>query len=233
MLDVKNHELLMKRILLDIYKHPQLQSQLVFKGGTCLYYFYNLPRFSTDLDFSFHQEAEQENVDREAIAKIVADHLAIKSDEDKRFTWLWIGSYQEGKQKVKVEVNKRKFSDSYVEQELYGLTVRTLDLASMFSHKLCAITNRRMMVNRDLYDTWWFLRQATPIKSEIIQERTNLSIEEYLAKAKTYIEENVDQNNILQGLGEVLSQPQKDWVRDHLLDELLRELELRVELEAK
>jgi len=233
MLNKHNHQLIMKRILLDIYKHPQLQSQLVFKGGTCLYYFFDLPRFSTDLDFSFHQEAGLESVDRKAITNIISDYLTIKVDENKRFTWLWVGSYQEGKQKVKVEVSKRKFSDSYAEHEFYGLTVRTLDLASMFAHKLCAITDRKIMVNRDLYDTWWLLKQTTPIKSAIIQERTNFSVAQYLATVKTYIEKNVDCKNILQGLGEVLDQPQKDWMRDHLIDELLRELELRAELETK
>lgn len=233
MLDTKNHELIMKRILLDIYKHPQLQSQLVFKGGTCLYYFFGLPRFSTDLDFSFHQESSQESVDREAITNIIANYLVIKSNEDKRFTWLWVGSHQEDRQKVKVEVNKRKFSDSYTEHEFYGLTVRTLDLASMFAHKLCAITDRKSLVNRDLYDTWWLLKQSAPIKPEIIQERTDLLVGEYLKRVKAYIEKNVDRIHILQGLGEVLAQSQKDWVRDHLLEELLRELELKIELESK
>ncbi len=232
MLNLQNHELMMKRILLDIFKHPQLQSKLVFKGGTCLYFFFDLPRFSTDLDFSYHQEAQQESADREAITIIVANYLEIKANEDKRFTWLWVGSHQEGKQKVKVEVSKRKYSDSYTEHEFYGLTIRTLDLASMFAHKLCAITDRKEMVNRDLFDSWWLLKQTTPIKPEIIHERTNLSVKEYLVEVKTYIEKNVNQNHILQGLGELLTQPQKDWARDHLLEELLRELELRIGVEV-
>jgi len=35
MLDAQTHEVLMKRILRDIYQDTSLQSQLVFKGGTC------------------------------------------------------------------------------------------------------------------------------------------------------------------------------------------------------
>lgn len=229
MLDVVDHELFMKRILLGIYKHSQLQSQLVFKGGTCLYYFYDLPRFSTDLDFSFHQQAEIANVSRVELSSIIANHLEIRADENKRFTWLWVGSYDKGQQKIKVKVNKRRFSDSYAEHQFYGLTVRTLDLASMFAHKLCAITDRQEMVNRDLYDTWWLLTKNAPIKEEIIWERNKKSVGLYLQEVKQYIKRDVDYNHILQGLGEILDQPRKDWVRDHLIDELLIELNLRID----
>lgn len=229
MLDVQNHETIMKRILREIYQHPQLQSQLVFKGGTCLYFFHDLPRFSTDLDFSFHNKTEIVQVPRDDLATIVDKHLELKSDEDKRFTWLWLGSFNKGKQKVKVEVNKRKFNDTYTQHEFYGLTVRTLDLPSMFAHKLCAVTDRKKMVNRDLYDTWWLLTKNAPISQQIIQERMGKSVKEYLMMVKKYVQQNVNETHILQGLGEVLSQPQKDWARDHLLKELLFELELRVE----
>lgn len=39
------------KILKKIYQNPLLQTTLGFKGGTALYLFYKLPRFSTDLDF--------------------------------------------------------------------------------------------------------------------------------------------------------------------------------------
>lgn len=233
MLDTQNHETIMKRILREIYQHSLLQSQLVFKGGTCLYFFYDLPRFSTDLDFSFHTETDVGQVPRSDLAQIVIKHLEIKSDEDKRFTWLWLGSFNKGKQKVKVEVNKRKFSDTYTEHEFYGLTVRSLDLQSMFAHKLCAITDRKKMVNRDLYDTWWLLTKNAPINKQIVHERMGKSVEEYLVIVGKYVQKHVDETHILEGLGEVLSQPQKDWVRDHLLKELLFELQIRIEAERK
>ncbi len=50
----------------------------------------------------------------------------------------------------------------------------------------------------------------------------------YLYKVKNYIEARVERKHVLQGLGEVLSQPQKDWVRDHLVDGLLFELSVRL-----
>ena len=41
----------MGQILKDIYTDASISSLLGFKGGTCVYLFYNLPRFSVDLDF--------------------------------------------------------------------------------------------------------------------------------------------------------------------------------------
>lgn len=233
MLDTQAHETSMKRILREIYHHPQLQSQLVFKGGTCLYFFHDLPRFSTDLDFSFHNQVEISEVSRDDLSQIINKHLEIKNDKDKRFTWLWLGSFDKGKQKVKVEVNKRKFGDTYAYHEFYGLTARTLDVQSMFAHKLCAVTDRKKLVNRDLYDAWWLLTKNSPISKQIVYERMGKSVKNYLEIVKKHINKYADKVHILHGLGELLSTSQKDWVRDHLLKELLFELQLRIESERE
>ena len=71
----------------------------------------------------------------------------------------------------------------------------------------------------------------TPINKQIIYERTNKSLPDYFDHLKEYIEEHVDKKHILLGLGEVLDEPQKDWAKDHLLDELLFQIKLRKEAE--
>lgn len=67
MLDRSRHEILLKNILRDIYQHPVLQALLAFKVGTCLYLFYNLPRFSTDLDFCLLSDVEEMDFDPEIL----------------------------------------------------------------------------------------------------------------------------------------------------------------------
>jgi predicted nucleotidyltransferase component of viral defense system len=42
----------MLQILRDIYSDLELANVLGFKGGSALMFFYNLPRFSVDLDFN-------------------------------------------------------------------------------------------------------------------------------------------------------------------------------------
>ena len=51
MLNREKHQLIMGQILKDIYTDVTISPLLGFKGGTCAYFFYNLPRFSVDLDF--------------------------------------------------------------------------------------------------------------------------------------------------------------------------------------
>lgn len=233
MLDRAKHEILMKNILRDIYQHPILQAQLAFKGGTCLYFFHNLPRFSTDLDFSLVTDAQEAEYNPDILRKIISQYLTVREYTDKRFTWFWLGSYEKGLQNVKVEVSKRIYPDQYELQDFLGVSVQTLNLATMFAHKLCAITDRRQLVNRDLYDTWWLLKQLAPIREEIILERTGKNLPEYLNNLQEYIEINVDKRHIVSGLGELLDRPQKDWVRDHLLDDLVIQIQLRIEAETK
>jgi len=60
MKSVDSHRPALMRLLSDIFKHPILSSQLGFKGGTCLYFLHNLPRFSIDLDYTFTLRLAQE-----------------------------------------------------------------------------------------------------------------------------------------------------------------------------
>ncbi len=50
MLDKSKHGQILKNILRDIYTTTDLEARLIFKGGTCLYLFYGLDRFSVDLE---------------------------------------------------------------------------------------------------------------------------------------------------------------------------------------
>jgi len=233
MLDQSKHEILLKNILRDIYQNPVLQTQLAFKGGTCLYIFYDLPRFSTDLDFSLHASVSESDFDPEVLQQIFSKYVSVREYTDKRFTWFWSGNYEKGLQNIKVELNKRKYPDQYELEDFLGITIQTLDLAAMFAHKLCAVIDRRQIVNRDLYDVWWLLKKIAPIREEIIVERTGQTLPDYLEHLSDYISNNVDKRHIVAGLGELLDRSQKDWVRDHLFDDLTAQIQLRIQAESR
>lgn len=233
MLDKAKHEIILKNILRDIYQHPVLQAQLAFKGGTCLYFFYGLPRFSTDLDFSLVSGVSESDFDPGMLHSILSENLSVREHSDKRLTWFWLGNYEKGLQNIKVEVSKRNFPDHYDLKDFLGVSVRTLDLGTMFAHKLCAVTDRRQMVNRDLYDAWWLLKQIVPIRKEIIVERTGKILPEYLEYLLEYVEKNIDKRHIVAGLGELLDRSQKDWIRDHLFDDLIAQIQLRIQAESR
>ncbi len=71
MLNRIKHEQILKSILKDIYLNPYLQANLAFKGGTCLYMFYGLERFSIDLDFNLLSN----NFDSSLVQHIVNQYL--------------------------------------------------------------------------------------------------------------------------------------------------------------
>jgi hypothetical protein len=140
---------------------------------------------------------------------------------------LWFGSYQKGMQGVKVEISKRDFPDTYVNKNFYGITIPTLSPDCMFAHKLCAITDRKKMQNRDLYDAHFMFIKDFPINEEIIKIRTGRTLKEYFLYLIDFIEKNVNKNTILEGLGELLSDSQKDRVKETLLRDILFDLKSR------
>lgn len=225
MLHIPKHEQLLKNILRDIYTNSNLQASLAFKGGTCLYMFYGLDRFSVDLDFNVRTDT----FDDEALNVIIEKHLRVIDREDKRNTWFWLGSYEKATQKVKIEVSKREYPDHYVNQDFYGLTVPTMEPSCMFAHKLCAITDRKKFQNRDIYDAHFMFRKNFSIEEEIIKLRTGKTTKEYLAELIPFIEKKVTTSNVLDGLGELLTDAQKDSVRATLKRDILFDLRSRVE----
>ena len=223
MLDRVRHEVILRSILRDIYKETDLSTKLGFKGGTCLYFFYNLPRFSTDLDFN-----QIEAFNPEFITKIVKEYIDLEDFYQRTNTLFWLGSYEKGKQKIKIEISQRNYPDEYTPQNFFGISINTMGSEYMFAHKLCAVTDRKTIQNRDLFDTWFMLKENFPISEQIVQIRTENPIVEYLKEIVKVVKNLGENHKVLSGLGEVLDKQRKDWVRDHLINELLFELDNRI-----
>ncbi len=220
MLDKKKHEQILKNILKDIYTTTHLEGKLVFKGGTCLYLFYGLDRFSVDLDFNLLAE----DFNSQLVTDILTKYLTIDDQFNKYFTWFWLGSYEKGSPKIKVEINKWDYPDKYINKDFYGLTIPIMAPESMFAHKLCAITDRKKLQNRDLLDAHFMFTKQFDINEEIIKIRTGKTLKEYFVDLIEFIENNVNSNTILDGLGELISDQQKDRVKATLKRDLLFDL---------
>jgi len=84
--------------------------------------------------------------------------------------------------------------------------------AYLFASKLVALTSRSETAMRDIYDIWFFAENNWDIDAETIKIRTNKSVKAHLADCVILIEQ-VRDNQILQGLGELLSEKDKVWVK--------------------
>jgi len=228
MLDKNRHEVVMKNILKDFYSQRLLATVLGFKGGTACYFFYKLPRFSVDLDFDLLNIEKKDEV-FEVAGKILAKYGQLEEIQKKRNTLFFLLNYQSGKQKVKIEISLREKKNNFEIKNLYGISVLSMTKADMFANKLVAATERKRTALRDFFDINFFLQGAWDINERIIQERTTKNLKEYLKFLIKYIEKNITQKNILDGLGEVLDEAQKDSVKATLKRDLLFNLKMRLD----
>src|SRR3989339_1037929 len=221
MLNKEKHQLIMGRILKDIYTDVTISSLLGFKGGTCAYLFYRLPRFSVDLDFDLLLISEEnQKLVFEKLVSIMNKYGQIKDKYIKRFTVFALLSYGGGDRNIKVEINVRKSAanirDRYELKEYLGLAMLAAKKDYLFAGKLSALTLRKETAVRDIYDIHYFAENNWDINAEVIRERTGKNTKEYLADCLAFIEE-VKDGQILQGLGELIEgEKEKTWVRNHL-----------------
>lgn len=221
MLNREKHQLLMGQILKDIYTDVTISPLLGFKGGTCAYFFYELPRFSVDLDFDLLvvNEENQKKV-FEKIVAILSKYGEIKDQHIKRFTVFALLSYGDDDHNIKVEINVRKLvaniQDHYELKEYLGISMFVAKKDYLFASKLSALTLRNETAMRDIFDIHHFAKSNWDINAEVIRERTGKTTKEYLADCVTFIEK-VKDNQMLQGLGELVdSEKEKAWIRTHL-----------------
>jgi predicted nucleotidyltransferase component of viral defense system len=225
-LNIGRQSIIYNQILQEVFRDNELSAQLVFKGGTCLMLFYGLDRFSTDLDFDLREGVKELSFDK--MDGIVRKFLDVKDSIVKRNTYFWVGSYQKNMQKMKVEISRRDYPQSFDIQDLQGVSVPTMTKGKMFAHKLCAITDRRTVQNRDLYDANFMLNKVSwDPDEETIKLRTGMDTVSYYRELVKFIDTKAIRKNILFGMGEVLDDKQKIWVKNHLVDELKRQLLIR------
>ena len=231
-LNTTTHKNILIKILKNIYTDSTIGPLLGFKGGTAVYLFYNLNRFSVDLDFDL-LNVEKEDYVFEQIKKILKNYGTIKEAEKKRFNLFYVLAYDDkvlGAQNIKVEINRREFGSKYEVKSYLGISMKVMVQEDMFAHKLCAMYERIGKTNRDIFDVWHFLQNEWPVNKKIVEERTKMSFKEFLQKCLDSLEKMTDQN-ILSGMGELLDAKQKDWVKSKLRTETIFLMKLALDNE--
>jgi predicted nucleotidyltransferase component of viral defense system len=216
------HRSVLLKILKDIFTDPTLAPYLAFKGGTAAMLFYGLPRFSIDLDFDLLDLMQEEYV-FSRIKEILEKYGTVKRADKKRFSLFYLLSF-DGKRdnayNIKVDVNKREFGAKYQILSSLGLAVRVMKQDDMAAHKMMAMYDRLGNANRDIYDVWYFLDNNWPINKKNIENRMGMDYKAFLKKSIDALEK-FDDRQILSGLGELLDEKQKAWVKAHLKSETL------------
>ena len=163
---------------------------LVFKGGTALYKFYNLNRFSEDLDFDiagkqFNLDALIKRVLRgfelTGMQRTLYETKEYRNEINIRFTVrgpLYDGS-KNSMSRVALNLSRRErpilmsnklLIASYAEIPSFEVTV--LDTKEIVAEKIRCIMTREKP--RDIYDLWFLSKRETPIDLSLINKKLKL-----------------------------------------------------------
>ncbi|MEN9447920.1 MAG: hypothetical protein RJA25_1210 [Bacteroidota bacterium] len=220
MMDINRHKFFLLQILKDIYNDVELSSLLGFKGGTALMFFYDLPRFSVDLDFNLLDENKAEFVYNK-MRKILHKYGKIDDEAIKFYGLIVVLDYGVGERKLKVEISNRQWNEQYEIKNLLGIHIKTMIASDMFAHKLCALLDRTELTNRDIFDSYFFMQKRTPINKIIVETRMKMPLADYLQKCIDTLEAMSDKR-ILNGLGELVESEMKNFVRTKLRIETIQ-----------
>jgi predicted nucleotidyltransferase component of viral defense system len=224
-LDISTHKTILFQILKDIYSDTSLAPSLGFKGGTAALMFYGLDRFSVDLDFDLLNENKEDFV-FERVLKIIQPYGEIKENYKKKYNLFYLLSYEDKSHNVKIEINHRAFSSQYEVKTYLGVSMLVMKQEDVFAHKLMAMHERFGKTNRDIYDVWFFLKNRFPMNQTIVEQRADMPFDTFLEKCIEQLE-TMNNRKILDGVGELLTAGQKDWVRANLRNETIALLKLR------
>ncbi|MGB4834051.1 MAG: nucleotidyl transferase AbiEii/AbiGii toxin family protein [Candidatus Moraniibacteriota bacterium] len=218
-LDYSKHRSILLQILKDIYSDTTLAPFLGFKGGTAALLFYGLNRHSVDLDFDLLDETKEQAV-YEGINTIARNYGVMIDSRNKRFNLISVISYNKQSQHIKIEVNRRNFGSRYEVKTILGISLLVMAQEDMFAHKLMAMYERVGKTSRDIFDVYFFAKNHWPINKAIVESRSGMSFAGLVALCVEQLEKMSDRH-VLDGLGELLTESQKDWARAKLRTETI------------
>ena len=220
--DRNTHGRYLTALLTGIIK--AVPEKTAFKGGTCAALFYDLPRFSFDLDFDIIRPFEKRDTD--AVNEVLSANGRIVDEADKEYTLLYEFDYGKGTTKIKIEFNKRVWKNNRYKNDWFmGVPILLADEMTVATNKLVALSDRKSAVVRDLFDAWYFLSHGFMLNEQLLIERTGKGMSEYCAFLAGFIKKTFSRRNVLQGLGDALDDKQKAWAREYLIDETILLLE--------
>jgi predicted nucleotidyltransferase component of viral defense system len=220
MLDITKHREIMLDALKTIFKDSLLGPILGFKGGTLLYIQYNLNRFSVDLDFDL-LDPKKEDLVLPRLKKVLKNIGTLVEQSNKRFTLFTLLNYGKGQRNLKIEISKRNLGNKYKVSNYLGIPIQTMLEEDIFANKLVALTTRKEPVNRDVFDTWFLLKNHWDINWNIVKNRTGLEKKEYVEKCINYLENWPLKNDVLNGLGELVDNKTKFFIKKDLIKDTI------------
>ena len=177
---------------------------LVFKGGTALYKFYNLNRFSEDLDFDaigkrFDTDKMIKKITRNleltGMQRTLPEKLEYNNEINIRFAIrgpLYDGS-KNSMSRVTINISKRERPISFLDKllvtiypEIPSFELSVLDVKEIAAEKIRCIMTREKP--RDIYDLWFLSKKGIMLDTSLVNKKLKIykltfNLETFLEKA--------------------------------------------------
>lgn len=163
------------------------KDELVFKGGTALYKFYNLDRFSEDLDFTLIKDLDLKSMVDDIISGLKKFSINARLHDEHKFkesTSVIIrteGPLYSGNplsySKIEIDINLKSsvVNPSKTEKlisiyrEIPSFNLQIMDISEIFAEKTRAIMTRNKA--RDVYDLWFLIQKVNSIDLDLINNK--------------------------------------------------------------
>ncbi len=183
-------------VLLSISRNTK--DEMVFKGGTCLYKFYKLDRFSEDIDFTLRKEI---NIDR-LIQKIISDLSYFEIETEIKSTKKVMNSimitlrskgplyngFPKTLSSIGIDMNLKSTIDlepMLARYNTFYSDIPPLSLLIMQETEILAEKVRETMSRtkaRDIYDLWFLLEKGVNFDEKLVKEKLKCYKQEWDSK---------------------------------------------------
>jgi len=193
-----------------LYILSDYRRSLVFKGGTALYKFYNLNRFSEDIDF----DVIGKRFDIDKVIKKIIRHLELvgmqrtifektENGNEINIRFAIRGPLYDGSKnsisRVTINISKRERPISHIEKllvttypEIPSFELSVLDVEEIAAEKIRCILTREKP--RDIYDLWFLSKKGITIDVPLVDKK--LKIYRLTFNLKKFIEKVNEKRNM-------------------------------------
>ena len=201
-------------------------SQIAFKGGTALKLFYDLPRYSEDIDYDFLPDTSALDLFDSIRNLFRKKRWEITDEAVKHYTLLlelrFTGPERNFHVKVEISTREKKLNTTVL--SLRGVPVLILEPSFLMTEKLLTFIERQ--AGRDIFDAWFILKNAYPLNESMIKE----SFGDLSGFYKTILNriDMADPKKISRDTGKLLDYDYRNWIRTSFLDDFKKLISNRI-----
>jgi len=195
-------------------------SLIAFMGGTALKLFYDLPRYSEDVDYDALQVGSPEGLIGIIKGLCTKKGWEITDNALKYYTILVELRFRGPDRNfhIKIEISTREKELKTAILPLRGVPIVTLEPSFLMTEKLLTFLDRQ--AGRDIFDAWFILNGGYPLDEAMIEKAFENRSAFFQALLNTV--KKADPKKILRDTGKLLNQDYRNWITTSFLSDLER-----------